>query len=105
MEEKTYARGLDNSGNIEGNSKTLLRRQLGSVPPGVPQHASAGGHSRPRRLPRPQRAAAARRSGPQPGGARWSAVWTGSAGWDRVGPSAVPWGDGLGKGGWEGWKG
>ena len=51
------------------------------------------GAPRPTRLPR--------QSGPQPGEARCSAVWTGISGWDRVGPSGVPWGDGLEKGGWE----
>ena len=33
--------------------------------------------------------------------ARRSAVWTGRAGWDRIGPSGEPWGDGLGKSGWK----
>jgi hypothetical protein len=31
--------------------------------------------------------------------ARRSVVWTGAAGWGRVGPSGVPWDDGLGPGG------
>ena len=30
---------------------------------------------------------------------RWG--WTGGPGWDRVGPSGVPWGEDLGKGSWE----
>ena len=41
-------------------------------------YASADGHSRPRRLPRPQRAAAARRSASKPGGARCSAAVAGA---------------------------
>ena len=32
------------------------------------------------------------------GGERPSASWTGRAGWERVAPQGVPWGDSLGKG-------
>src|SRR5215831_305508 len=45
-------------------------------------------------LPPPPAAAAP----PERPGARRSAVWTCRAGWDRVGPSGVPWGDGRGTG-------
>jgi hypothetical protein len=42
----------------------------------------------------PSAARLPRRCAPESGGAQWSAAWTCSAGWDRVGPSGVP-----GKGG------
>jgi len=45
-----------------------------------------------------------RQSSPQHGAARQSAAWTCRAGWDRVGPSGVPWGDGRGTGGGTGQK-
>src|SRR5262249_50812970 len=43
----------------------------------------AGGHAVPTARAAPQCAAAARRSGPQQGIARCSAVWTDTAGWQR----------------------
>ena len=49
-------------------------------------HPPAGGPSRPRRLPCPQRAAAARRSGVQQSVERLRAAWTGSAGWVKITP-------------------
>src|SRR4030095_5964876 len=33
--KKKFSRGLDNSGNIEGSLKALVRQRLGSAPPGV----------------------------------------------------------------------
>jgi hypothetical protein len=72
-----------------------LARGRGGQPPGLLYKALW----RPRRLrppPPPPPAAAAPPARP---GARRSAVWTGRAGWDRVGPSGVPWGDGGGTGG------
>src|SRR5205809_90579 len=67
------------------------RRPRRSTPPAPP----AGS------VPRPQRAAAARRSGSQLGGARRRALWLGLNRRLRMGADSaagVPWGDGLGTG-------
>src|SRR5712691_3367424 len=67
------------------------RRPRRSTPPAPP----AGS------VPRPQRAAAARRSGSQRGGARRRALWLVLDRRLRMGEdsaSGVPWGDGLGTG-------
>jgi hypothetical protein len=78
----------------EAMHTALWRRPLESAPPRPPPAATAC----PRHLRRtPSNAAAP----PERPAARRSAVWTGSSRWDRVGPSGVPWGDGLEKGGWE----
>jgi hypothetical protein len=81
--KKTYARGLDNSGNIEGSPKPLFASPL-------PPSASAGGHRSLAVM-----AAAPARSGalpqrPQLGVARHCAAWTGGAGWGTLMPQGVP---------------
>jgi hypothetical protein len=47
----------------------------------------------------PARPGNTRRSAPAPGGEPPRAAWTGRAGWGRVAPHGVPWGESLGKDG------
>ena len=76
--EKTYTRGLDNSGNIEGNLKHFLRRRLGSAPPAHP----SGTRRRPRRAHGASRTPSAARqparAARQQGGARRRATFAGA---------------------------
>jgi len=74
------------------NAPQADRERTSQHPPPATPLASAP-PARPARRGSPGGAA------PEPGGARCCAAWTGSSGWDRVRPSGVPWGAGLGKGG------
>jgi hypothetical protein len=92
-----FARELD--GIAEQIDKDLadrkFKRPFGAAPAGVPPAPPAGS------VPRPQRAAAARRSGSQLGGARHRALWLVLDRRLRMGEdsaSGVPWGNGLGTG-------
>jgi hypothetical protein len=78
------------SGSGEGpgwaTSRPTLQATFHTASPGL-AHSSS-------RAPR----AAARRSAPEPGGARHCTGWTGTAAWERGEPSGVLWDAGLGKG-------
>ena len=58
---------------LQGSAERQCTRPCGATPSGAPPSVT-----RPRRLPRPQRAAAARRSGPQQGVVRRSATLAGA---------------------------
>ena len=74
-----------------GIPKALFCTGAGERTPWSPPAPPPPATTRPRRLPRRQRARAQ-------GEERPSAAWTGRAGWRRVAPQGVPWGDSLGKG-------
>ena len=84
-----YSRSMDRK-----NKSPFCAATPAARPPAPPPAATP----RWRRLLRPRRAAAARRSGAQPGVARPSAAWTSVSEWGRVEPQGFPWGDGLRKG-------
>jgi len=77
------------------NSNGLVAPPPWPHPPAPP----ASGHALPTaRAACPARRGSTRRSAPEHGLARPSAAWTGRAGWGRVAPQGVPWGESLGKG-------
>jgi len=100
---KKWEKGLDNSGNIEGNSNGFLAPPRRRRPP---QHPPPAAPPCARLLRAAQSAAAAAPEAPR-SQAEHGAAWRrlvldmrlrmgeGSA-------AGVPWGDGLGKGDWEG---
>jgi hypothetical protein len=73
---KKWEKGLDNSGNIEGNSNGLFTPPRGPRPPQGPRRRPCftPGSCVPPSAPR-----LPRRSGLQPSGTRWRTVWTGPA--------------------------